>query len=200
MSSAEFLSSRLEKKIERSFTVGGLPKTWWRAWADDIRHCRRCGGKLFWKTVRAEGRRRYVCDRCDRVSYQNPKIVAATLPERNGKIFLLRRAIEPARGLWTFPAGFMELAETVEAAAQRETREEICCRAELFGGPLIYSYDDAAVVTIVYRARVVGRAPRPGVESLEVRAFAPTAIPWEQLAFRSTFHALRDWAAKKTSE
>jgi ADP-ribose pyrophosphatase YjhB (NUDIX family) len=194
LSFVDILSPRLEKKIEASFAVGGLPKTWWRAWVDDIRHCRRCGGKLFWKPVRAEGRRRYVCERCDRISYQNPKIVAATLPQRKGKIFLLRRAIEPARGLWTFPAGFMELAETVEEAARRETREEICCRVRLLDAPRVYSYADAAVVTIVHRARVEGRAPRPGVESLEVRAFAPRDIPWEQLAFRSTFHALRDWA------
>jgi ADP-ribose pyrophosphatase YjhB (NUDIX family) len=90
----------------------------------------------------------------------------------------------------------MELGETVEAAAQRESKEEIGCRVELTGVPQLYSYEDAAVVTIVYDAKVVGRGPRPGPESLEVRAFSAADIPWEDLAFRSTFHALRDWAKR----
>lgn len=159
----------------------------------DIRHCRRCGGRLRWVHVTVEERERFVCVDCRTISYQNPKLVAATLPERDGKIYLLRRAIEPAYGLWSHPAGFMELAETVEEAALRETREEICCRVKLFGPPRLYSYKDAAVVTVVFRARVMGKPPRPGVESLEVRAFSPSEIPWRKLAFRSTFHALRDW-------
>lgn len=146
-----------------------------------------------WRRVVEEKRHRFVCTECRLITYHNPKIVAASLPVWRGKIILLRRAIEPALGKWTHPAGYMELGETVEDAARRETWEEIGCRVRLTGAPRLYSYPDAAVVTVVYDARVVGAGPRPGIESLEVRAFAPEEIPWEDLAFRSTFHALRDW-------
>jgi ADP-ribose pyrophosphatase YjhB (NUDIX family) len=144
--------------------------------------------------VPEEGRHRFRCGGCGFIAYQNPKVVAATLPVFRGKMVLLRRAIEPARGLWTYPAGFMELGESVEEAARRETREEICCRVELEGLQGIYSYADASVVTVVYRAQVVGRGPRAGVEAQEVRAFGRGDVPWRELAFRSTFEALRDWA------
>jgi ADP-ribose pyrophosphatase YjhB (NUDIX family) len=143
--------------------------------------------------VAAEGRSRWLCDACGLIAYQNPKIVAATLPIRDGRVVLLRRAIEPAHGKWTYPAGFMELGETVEDAARRETWEEICSRVTITGPARLYAYPDAAVVTIVYEARVPARAPRPGVESLEVRWFAPHEIPWRDLAFRSTYHALKEW-------
>jgi ADP-ribose pyrophosphatase YjhB (NUDIX family) len=188
------LSAVDERRHERRFRDAGLPKEWWNAFADHLRHCPRCAGRLAWTPVRAEGSRRFVCASCGTIAYQNPKIVAATLPVRDGKIYLLRRAIEPAHGRWTHPAGFMELGETVEEAAIRETREEIRARVRLVGPPRIYSYPDAAVVTVTYLAEVRGAAPRPGPESLVVRAFRPSDIPWEELAFRSTFHALRDWA------
>lgn len=92
----------------------------------------------------------------------------------------------------------MELGETVTDAARRETREEIRARVRLTRGPFIYSYGDAAVVTVVYEGTVVGRAPSAGVESLEVRSFRPEEIPWDELAFRSTYHALRDWVERRS--
>lgn len=121
--------------------------------------------------------------------------MAASLPSKRGRVILLRRAIEPALGAWTYPAGYMELGETVEEAARRETREEICACLGPLGPPKIYSYPDASVVTVVYAARILGGRPRPGLEALEVRSFAPEEIPWGDLAFRSTYHALRDWVA-----
>jgi len=120
-------------------------------------------------------------------------VVAATLPVRRGKIVLLRRGIEPAQGFWTFPAGYMELGETTEQAAVRETREEICCRVGLQGLQGLYSYPDSNVVTAVYKARIIGGKPRPGKETQSVHEFKPADIPWEELAFRSTYLALKDW-------
>jgi ADP-ribose pyrophosphatase YjhB (NUDIX family) len=87
----------------------------------------------------------------------------------------------------------MEMGETVEDAAKRETWEEIRARVRLSGPPRIYSYPDAAVVTVVYPADVTGPAPRPGPESQCVEAFSPGELPWRELAFRSTYHALKDW-------
>ncbi len=164
--------------------------------AKEVRHCLQCGETLVWCYVKGEGRNRFVCAECKFIAYENPKIVGATLPVKNGKIYLLRRAIEPSYGLWSHPAGFMEMGETVEQAAQRETWEEIRTRVKLVGPPKIYSYDDAAVVTIIYPAKIIGPIPRPGPESIEVKAFSPHEIPWKKLAFRSTYHALRDWVSK----
>lgn len=188
-----FFSPKFEKDISRRFGNAGLAKSWEKSMAKEIRHCFQCGEILAWQYVHVEGKKRFVCAGCKVISYQNPKIVGATLPIKNGKIFLLRRAIEPAYGRWSHPAGYMELGETVEQTALRETWEEICTRVKLIGTPKIYSYKDAAVVTILYPAKVIGPSPRPGVESLEVKAFRPNEIPWKSLAFRSTYHALRDW-------
>lgn len=193
------LPLKLEKEILARFGNAGLSKSWWKSMAKEIRHCLQCGQTLVWRYVHVEGRNRFICGECKFIAYQNPKIVGATLPALKGKIYLLRRAIEPARGLWSHPAGYMEMGETVEQAAVRETWEEIRTRVRLVGPPKIYSYEDAAVVTIIYPAEVLGPAPRPGVESLEVRSFRPDEIPWKELAFRSTFHALKDWAKARGS-
>lgn len=188
-------SPRLQKKILKAFRRATLSSPWWKRNKSGLRFCPRCGGPLRRRFVRAEGRRRLVCGRCGGITYENPQVVAACLPVRRGKIWLLRRDIEPSRGLWTFPAGYMELGETVAQAAARETREEICCRVELAGLQGIYSYPDSGVVTVVFRGRVRGPDPTPGAESQCVQAFRPSDIPWDELAFRSTFHALRDWAS-----
>lgn len=190
-----FISPRLEKKILRSFGRASIDSSWWKQKTAEIKFCLRCGGPLFWRLVEAEGCNRFVCRDCRYIAYQNPKPIAATLPVRNGRIYLLKRDIEPSRGLWTYPAGHMELGETVEEAAMRETREEIRCRVDLLGLHGIYSYPDSGAVTIVYNARVLGPEPRTGHEAQCVRAFAPEDIPWEELAFRSTFQALREWAS-----
>ena len=187
------LSPGREKAVLKTFGRASIQSAWWKELEAEIRFCLRCGGGLRQAYVAAEKRRRRVCGKCAFIAYQNPKVVAATLPLRDGRIYLLRRDIEPSRGLWTFPAGYQEMGETVEQAALRETREEIRCRVKITGLHNIYSYPDAGVVTIVYKAAVVGRAPSPGHETQAVRAFSPSEIPWEKLAFRSTFHALKEW-------
>jgi ADP-ribose pyrophosphatase YjhB (NUDIX family) len=166
---------------------------WGEANRVDPKFCLRCGAGLRMTYVAEERCRRLVCAQCRFIHYQNPKVVAATLPVRNGKIYLLRRNIEPSLGRWTFPAGYMELGEDAMSAAARETREEICCRVADLRLHNVYSYPDSGVVTVVFRARVIGAEPRPGAESQCVQAFRPSEIPWRDLAFRSTFHALRDW-------
>jgi ADP-ribose pyrophosphatase YjhB (NUDIX family) len=172
----------------------------WKQLTKDVRHCFRCGELLLWEYVQIEEKNRLVCSECKLIAYQNPKIVGATLPVKDGKIFLLRRAIEPGYGLWTFPAGYMELGETVEECAQRETWEEIRARVKLAGLPRLYSYPDAATVTIVFPATVLTRTPSPGPESLEVKLFSKKEIPWKTLAFRSTRDALHDWTQAKETK
>ncbi len=120
---------------------------------------------------------------------------SGTLPVRGGRVFLARRSIEPGAGLWTYPGGFLEVGESAQEGARRETEEETQLRVEV--GRLIgaYSRPHVAVVTLIYEATVVGGQALPGVETTEVRDFGPDEIPWEELAFTTADSALRDWVA-----
>jgi len=155
--------------------------------------CPDCGGRLTWQRVEAEGRERPVCLSCGFILYRNPKVVAGVIPVHDGRVLLLRRKIEPARGKWTFPAGYVELGESVEEAAVRETREEVALEIDELSLLNVYSYRGSPVVTVVYLSRIVGGEPRAGEEAEEVAFFPTGALPWEDLAFRSTREALQDW-------
>jgi ADP-ribose pyrophosphatase YjhB (NUDIX family) len=134
---------------------------------------------------------RYVCSDCEIVHYENPRPVIGCVPEYHGKILLCRRAIEPRKGYWTVPAGFMELGESMEQAAARETHEEAC--AEVALGPLLAVVDvvHAGQVHVFYRATLTTGQFAPGEESLETQLFSPADIPWDEIAFPSGVIALR---------
>lgn len=171
---------------------------WWASQMASIRHCYFCGDKLKRCYVQAEKQRRLVCIDCGQITYTNPKVVAGLIPVMpDGRVALLKRDIEPARGKWSFPAGYLEWGEAVEKAAVRETWEEIRARVKVKDLIGIYSYADAGVVTIVYVGNVLGKTPpQPGEESQEVKLFKPSKIPWKGLAFRSTIDALKDWGLR----
>jgi 8-oxo-dGTP diphosphatase len=133
------------------------------------------------------------CPHCGYGAYYNPKPVAAAIPVTpDGRIVLLRRAFDPGKDLWTFPGGFVDLGESVEQAARRETQEELGIEIEL--GPVVnvYSRAEERVVLIVYRATTTG-TPQTSEEASEVRTFHPDELPWDELAFWSTDRALRDY-------
>ncbi|MFN3475962.1 MAG: NUDIX hydrolase [Candidatus Methylomirabilales bacterium] len=156
--------------------------------------CPQCGRRLEERMVEEEGRVRRVCPSCRYIHYLNPKVVAGAIPQKDGKVILLRRSIEPARGKWTFPAGYVELGESVSEAAIRETKEEVGLDIEIASLLNVYSYPDSGIVTVVYTAHVMGGKLEKGSEAEEVAAFSLHEIPWEELAFRSTEEALREWA------
>jgi ADP-ribose pyrophosphatase YjhB (NUDIX family) len=136
--------------------------------------------------------RRIVCPHCGYVAYYNPKPAAGAIPvDPEGRVILLRRGFDPGQGLWTFPGGFVDLGESVEDAARRETEEELGMAIDL--GPLVgvYSRADERVVLVVYRAIALG-TPRTTQEAIEVRPFGLHELPWGELAFWSTELALRD--------
>lgn len=168
---------------------------WWNNYYQSLKHCYACGGRLREKFVVAEHRKRLVCMTCGHINYVNPKVVAGVIPVvSDGRVVLLQRELEPAKGCWSYPAGHQEVGETVEAAAVRETKEEICVKVKLQGLVGIYSYPDAGIVTVVYWGAVPkNQTPKPGIESQSVKIFSPKNIPWKELAFRSTTQALRDW-------
>ncbi len=152
------------------------------------RFCPRCGAPA---TI--DYPRSIACPACGYGAYYNPKPVASVIPvDPDGGIVLLRRGFDPGRGLWTFPGGFVELGEAVEDAARREVEEELRIRVELGRLVGVYSRPDDRVVLIVYAGRTTD-APQRTEEAVEVRAFAPHALPWDELAFWSTPVALRDF-------
>jgi 8-oxo-dGTP diphosphatase len=161
---------------------------------DDVRYCPRCG-----REAEVAFPRSITCPHCGYGAYYNPKPVACAIPrDDDGRLWLLRRAFDPGAGLWTFPGGFVELGESVEEAAKRETLEEMEIEVELGGLVGVYSRADERIVLVVYAARALG-VPRTTEEATEVRAFAPGDLPWGEFAFWSTERALRDVLASATS-
>jgi ADP-ribose pyrophosphatase YjhB (NUDIX family) len=136
---------------------------------------------------------RFVCGDCGTIHYQNPKIVVGCLPDHQGDVLLCRRSIEPRRGLWTLPAGFLENGETIVAGAVRETLEEASARVEVGELYTMISLPQINQVYVMFRARLLDLDFGPGPESLEVRLFAEDEIPWEEMAFRTITRTLRNY-------
>jgi len=163
---------------------------------ETIRFCPLCGAALAPKPIGPDKRPEMICSGCEFIFYVNQKVVAGTIPWRDGRLLLTRRAIEPAVGKWTFPGGYVDWGETVDAAALRETWEETGLRVELGGLVGVYSYADAPVVIVVYRARVLEGTLTLCHENDRLEWVAPAEIRWEDLAFPSTVAAMRDFLAR----
>ncbi|WBQ10240.1 NUDIX hydrolase [Hyphomonadaceae bacterium ML37] len=150
------------------------------------------------KTPDGEDRARRVCAECGFIDYVNPKIVAgAVVTDDRGRILICRRAIEPGKGLWTLPAGYMETGESVEQAAMREAREEAMAEIALEGLIAVYSVPRISQVQIFFRARLLSSIA-PGPESLEVSLRRWDDLPMDALAFPSVRWALDDWRAAQS--
>jgi ADP-ribose pyrophosphatase YjhB (NUDIX family) len=133
---------------------------------------------------------REICNHCGLIAYDNPKIVVGSVVSFEQMFMLCRRAIEPRKGFWTLPAGFLEHGETVEEGAAREAREEANADIRIRDLLAVYSIPRIAQVQIMYRAELAQPEFSPGVESLEVRLFSWNEIPWDELAFPSVHWAL----------
>ena len=157
-----------------------------------VRFCPLCGAALAREPIPPDQREHAVCTRCRFIFYLNPKLVGATIPEQDGRVLLTRRTIDPGRGLWTFPGGFVDYGETVTDAAVRETFEETGLKVDLSGLLNVYTYP-AAPVIVVYQAVVVGGTLTACDENDLLEWVAPEDIPWGALAFQSTREALREW-------
>jgi len=153
--------------------------------------CSVCGKSVSKKIPPEDNLLRFVCESCQTIHYHNPKIVAGCIPEWGDQILLCRRAIEPKSGLWTFPAGFMEIGESTEQAARRETEEEAHAQVEVTSLYAVLSLPHVGQVYMIFRGRMVAPEFRAGEESLDVRLFSRNAIPWDQIAFSVVKDALR---------
>ncbi len=137
-----------------------------------------------------------MCNRCDFVDYVNPKIVAGAVVTQDGRILLCKRAIEPRKGFWTLPAGFMEEGESVEEAARREAREEASAEITIDQILAVYSVPRIAQVQVMFRARLASGIA-PGPESEAVGLYDWKDIPWAELAFPTVVWALTHHAATR---
>lgn len=148
-----------------------------------------------------DDRERSVCAECGFIDYQNPKIVVGSVIAVEGGVLMCRRAIEPRRGFWTLPAGFLELHETVEDGAAREAREEACVSITVEGLLAVYSIPRISQVQLMFRARLAREGFAPGPESLEVAVFPWTQLPPpEEIAFPSVVWALGHHARWRAGE
>jgi len=158
------------------------------------RYCQMCGRGLVERLIGAETLPRYQCESCGFIHYMNPRVVAAVIVEHEGRVLLQQRAMGPRSGFWTFPGGFLEVGETPEQGAVRETKEEAGLDVEL--GPLqgVYTRPKQGIVLVVYAGTATtGDAIVADAESLAVRWCRIDEIPWGDLAFETTEAALRDW-------
>ena len=169
--------------------------------AATLNYCTNCGGDLQLGPVDGEERHRLACASCGHIAYVNPRLVVTCLPVTPaGELILIRRGLEPGKGLWAQPGGFLEVDETVTEGVVRETFEEtglVVAPGEIIG---LYSRLEAAVVVLAVEATVVEGSPRITPEALDVQAFHPEAIPWPQIAFKTTYWALVDWLTRRHPE
>lgn len=144
---------------------------------------------------RPEGddRERDVCGRCGFIDYRNPKVVVGSVLSFEGKVLLCRRAIDPRKGFWTLPAGYLEIGESIEDGARREAYEEARVIAVLERILAVYSVPRISQVQIMFRGTLAAPQSAPGPESLEVRLIDWEEIPWPEIAFPTVGWALRQW-------
>jgi ADP-ribose pyrophosphatase YjhB (NUDIX family) len=159
----------------------------------EFQFCPVCGGRLTASNLKDNEPSRSICSACDFVFYLDPKVVACSVVEMEDKIVLLKRGIEPQKGKWVMPGGYVDRGEAVNAAAIRETEEECGLKSRIRKLLGVYSYSGDVPVVIVYVTGYLSGDLIAGDETLEAKLFLEAEIPWEKLAFRSTMDALKDY-------
>jgi len=162
----------------------------------EYRFCPRCAGRFEERVLKDGDPGRLVCKECGFVFYQGPKLVAGAIFELDGGIVLIQRDIEPGYGKWTFPGGFVERGERAESAAEREVLEETGLEIEVKDIVGLYTYEGEVPAIAVFAAGVTGGEPTPLDETMDVRSFPRDGLPWAEMAFPSTEHALKDYLRK----
>ena len=148
-----------------------------------MKFCSECGQSVTARVPDGDTRSRFICDHCETIHYQNPRIVAGCLAVHERQVLLCKRAIEPRMGYWTLPAGFMENAETTLEAAARETREEALAEVNIDGLYTIIDVPHINQVHMFYRATLIDGTYGAGEESLETQLFDLEDIPWDEISF-----------------
>ena len=165
-----------------------------------IQHCKQCGAKVVYRLPDdGDTKERAVCTVCHTVHYENPLNVVGTVPYWGQKVLLCKRNIEPRKGKWTLPAGFMELDETTSEGAARETDEEAGAQFEMQGLFSVLNVARVGQVHLFYRARLTSDHFNPGTETMEAQLFDEADIPWDEIAFRTVKETLEHYFADRRS-
>lgn len=162
--------------------------------------CLACGAATDWVIPAGEDRYRSVCSSCNTVHYENPKLVVGCLVAQEEKILLCRRGIEPQKGAWTLPAGYLENNETAAQGALRETMEESGAEVQFLAPYRLFDLPHISQLYLLFRAQLIACPFLPTNESLEVRLFKIEDIPWNQLAFTVVATTLRHYIHDRASE
>lgn len=162
-----------------------------------MRYCLQCGHEAERKIPATDNIPRLVCPNCHYIHYENPKVICGALVLWENKVLLCRRAIEPRYGLWTLPAGYMELFETMEQGAARETREEAEAEIKIEQLYCTYNIPRIGQIYVLFKAELIDGKFGAGEESIECRLFDEAEIPWTELAFPSVEHTLRHYFADR---
>ncbi len=153
--------------------------------------CSHCGSfNLEFTIPEGDSFKRYVCENCKTIHYQNPNMVTGAIPIWDGKVMLARRNINPRKGFWNLPCGFLELHETVEEGAIREVLEETGVDIELQHLHTVYNLPHANQVYVIFLANMLHDNFKTTTESSEIQLFELDEIPWEEIAFSSNSFAL----------
>lgn len=155
-----------------------------------MKFCSNCGARTVQRIPPGDNLPRAVCDACETIHYENPRLIVGCIPEWEDKILLCKRAIEPRIGMWTVPAGFMENGETTAAGALRETLEEANARADIVAPYALYNIPHINQVYLLFRAKLLDLDFSAGSETLEVELFTADDVPWRELAFATVRNTL----------
>lgn len=164
-----------------------------------MKFCSQCGQAVEQIIPDGDNRHRHVCTACEHIHYQNPRIIAGCLPVFEDKVLLCRRAIEPRKGFWTLPAGFLENGETTSEGAMRETIEEANARVEILDLYTVFSVPHISQVYMFFRAELTKPEFSAGIESMEVDLFHEKDIPWDSISFPAITQTLRHFFADRPS-
>lgn len=148
-----------------------------------MNYCSNCGKSVVYKIPAGDNRERYLCEYCNTIHYQNPRIVTGCLPIWQGHVLLCKRAIAPRAGRWTLPAGFLENGETAQAGAIRETREEACADVTVSNLYTVFSLPHISQIYLFFLAELRDGEFAAGEETLEAALFDEANVPWDALAF-----------------
>ncbi len=158
--------------------------------SDDTRDIQTGSGPSVEEIPHGDNRARLVCPDCGYVEYSNPKVVTGALCFWQDQVLLCRRAINPRKGFWTFPGGYLELNETTADGAMREAREEANVQIHIDGLIGVYELPHISHIYVIHHARLASPDYSPGAESEDVQLFHWDDIPWDELAFSSVKWAL----------
>lgn len=165
----------------------------WRYRKADLKYCPRCASPFSLEDIHVPNQPQLVCDNCHFVFYLDPKLVVIALVLSGDRVLLLRRAEEPAKGLWGLPGGHVERGDDVRLAIGREIREEAGIGATIHDVIRTYSFPDQGMVEILFLATATSNRLRVNIESSSAAFFQASDIPWSQLAFETTSDALHGW-------